>query len=123
LQREYIDFHAVPDGQLAMHDRLLNWARYVRVHVPHWQSPIWRLGKSNTRQWEPPTLREDVDTLDGHAVEKAVSALPEKHREAVRWHYVWRTTPTYARRVLGVTNEGLQRLVIDGRTMLQNRRV
>jgi hypothetical protein len=120
-QRDYIDFHAVPDSQLAMHDRLLNWARWVRVSAPFWQAPIWRLGKSNSRQWHNPELREETDILDGQAMEKAVFALPDKHRDAVRWHYVHRTSPTQARKHLGVTNEGLQRLVIDGRSMLINR--
>ncbi|MEJ7932565.1 hypothetical protein WG922_21525 [Ramlibacter sp. AN1015] len=120
---DFIDFHYVEPQQLAMHDRLLNWARYVRVKPILWQAPIWRLGKSKGRQWHEPTIAEPTDTLDGHAIEKAVAALPELHREAIRWHYVWRTTPAHARRVLGVTNEGLQRLVVDGRSMLTNRRI
>lgn len=123
MQRDYIDFHIVPDGQLAMHDRLLNWSRWVRVNAPRWQAPIWRLGKSSARQWSEPPIADAVDTLDGHAVEKAVAALPAPHRDAIRWHYVFRTTPSHARRVLGVTNEGLQRLVVDGRSMLSNRGV
>ena len=121
MRRDFIDFHLVPHEQLAMHDRLLNWARYVRVKRPMWQAPIWRLGKSGTRQWHSPEPREETDTLDGHALEKAVGALPDKHRDALRWHYVWRTTPAHARRVLGVTSDGLQRLVLDGRLMLINR--
>lgn len=117
----YIDFHIVPEHQLPMHERLLNWARWVRVAHPRWQSPIWRLGKSNSRQWHTPEVREETDILDAQRMEKAVGRLPEKHRAAVRWHYVFRTTPIQARRMLGVTNEGLQRLVIDGRTILGNR--
>lgn len=123
MQREYIDFHYVEPEQLPMHDRLLNWERWVRVTVPGWQASIWRMGKSNTRQWHEPEMREETDILDAQAMEKAITALPDKHRAAIRWHYVYRTTPTQARKRLGVTNEGLQRLVADGRTMLQNRRV
>jgi len=119
--RDYIDFHAVEPHQLAMHDRLLNWARYVRVRRVMWQAPIWRLGRSGSRQWHSPEPREEVDILDGHALEKAVGALPEKHREAIRWSYVWRTTPAHARRALGVTSDTLCRLVTDGRAMLINR--
>jgi len=120
--RDYIDFHAVPDAQLAMHDRLLNWERYVRVHRVGWpQAAIWRLGKPNGRQWHTPELREEVNTLDGGHMEKAVRALPDKHRDALRWHYVWRTTPSHARRVLGVTSDTLRVLVVDGRSMLMNR--
>ena len=118
---DYIDFHAVPDHQLGMHDRLLNWERWVRVTAPGWQAPIWRMGKSNSRQWHPPEMREETDILDAMAIEKAVMALPDKHKAAIRWHYVYRTTPLKARKKLAVTNEGLNNLVISGRTMLINR--
>ena len=123
MKNDYIDFHAVEPHHIPIHNRLLNWNRWVRVSVPLGQAPIWRLGKSNSRQWHPPEARVEVDTLDGHAMEKAVGALPDKHRDAIRWCYVWQTSPMKARRHLGVTNEGLQRLVVDGRTMLTNRRV
>jgi DNA-directed RNA polymerase specialized sigma24 family protein len=121
MKRDYIDFHFVEPHQIAIHDRLINWARYVQVKVPHWVAPIWKLGKSNTRQWHAPEPRIEVDILDGHAVEKAVYALPEKHRAAIRWHYVYKSGPVAACRKIGVNAEMLRRLVIEGRAMLVNR--
>jgi DNA-directed RNA polymerase specialized sigma24 family protein len=123
LKRDYVDFFLVPDNQLEMHARLLNWARYV---TPGWsasQHPMWRQGKSNSRQWHSPVVREDVDQLDGFKIERAVGLLPIPHREAIRWHYVHRSGPMKIRRQLGVTAEGLMKLVNDARAMLRNRGV
>jgi hypothetical protein len=124
MKRDLVDFFLIEDRHLAIHIRLENWARYVDSRGIHWnQAPIWKLGKSNGRQWHQPELRTPVDTLDGHALEVAVRALPEPHRDALRWQYVHRSSPSKARRLLGVTNEGLMRLVRDARSMLTNRRV
>jgi hypothetical protein len=122
LKRDLPDFFYVADAQLGIHARLQNWARYVLGRGTGWQSPIWKLGKPNGRQWHQPEYRDPVNTLDGHAIEKAVGLLPHDHREALRWYYVHRSSPNRIRRVLGVTNDGLMRLVVDGRQMLVNRK-
>ena len=65
-----------------------------------------------------------VSNESGHiyaVLEKAVYALPEKHREAIRWWYVYRRDPVGMARLLGVSKQGLADLVNAGRTMLQNR--
>lgn len=121
MMREYVDFHFVADHHLQIHDRLINWARYVEVRSPHWQHPMWRQSKSNSRQWHQPEPRAEVDRLDGAAMEKAVRLLPHKMCEAIRWAYVHRTSPIKARRILSVSNEGLMHLITAGRTMLMNR--
>lgn len=118
-----VDFHYVEEHQLAIHDRLLNWSRYVGVRHPGWVSPIWKLGRSNGRQWHVPEIRVSVNTQDGHIMEKAVAALPWAHRDAVRWAYIHRTNPSKPRRALGVTDDGLFELIRAGRQMLINRRV
>jgi len=117
---EPVDFHAVDQIHAAIHKRLENWARYVEVHGARWVSPIWKMGKSHGRQWDTPILRPDVDTLDGHAMEKAVAALPVKHREAIRWSYVYKDSPARKARELAVSYEGLMTLVRNGRSMLKN---
>src|SRR5688572_19840232 len=114
MRRDNIDFFLVPETQMAIHLRLENWARYVAVRFPHWVSPMWRQGKSNGRQWHVPEPRPEVNTLDGHAIEKAVAALPWAHRDALRWAYVHRTNPSKPRRALGVTDNGLMELVRSG---------
>lgn len=123
MKRDSIDFFLVAPNQLEIHERLLNWARWVSVGRAPYQAPMWRQGKSSGRQWHVPVVRETVNTLDGLALEKAVGALPVPHREAIRWCYVYQTSPMQARRKLGVTAEGLMRLISDARLMLRNRGV
>lgn len=59
--------------------------------------------------------------LDAQAMEKTVAALPEKHRTAIRWHYVYPVQPFKVQKALGVTEQGLYGLVRDGRQMLMNK--
>lgn len=117
------DFHAVPQDQRAIDARLTNWADYVRVKFPSWVGPIWKLGKSNGRQWHQPEFRPSCDTLDGHKVEIAVSNLPPVHREVLRWAYVHRGGEIQFRKKVGLTREGLAQVLNDARRMLINRRV
>lgn len=121
MKRDNIDFFIVEPHQIAIHDRLCNWARYVGVKFIPGQHPMWRQSMSNSRQWHMPEPRQEVDSLDGMKLERAVAALPMSYREALRWHYIWRTSPSKIRRLLGVTNDGLAKLVRDGRQMLINR--
>lgn len=87
---DQVDFFVIEDHQLAIHDRLENWARYVDAKGIVWQEgPIWKLGKSNRRQWDVPELRPPVNELDGGAMEIAVRKLPDKQRDALRWNYVY----------------------------------
>ena len=120
MKRDNIDFHTVQPEHEAIHGRLKNWSRWVTVRGMHWIGPIWKLGKSNGRQWDEPVLRAEVDTLDAVEIEKAVSRLPEKHRSAVRWAYVFKDSPARNCREMGVSMEGLDALVRSGRTMLKN---
>ena len=117
-----IDYNYVPERHTAIHARLENWARWVRVRPHGWQTaPMFRMYQSRARQWEAPVIQNPVDTLDAVVVEKAVSALPEKHRAAVRWSYVHCGNPLAMARSLAVSKQGLADLVTDGRSMLQNR--
>ena len=117
-----IDYSHVPERHAAIHARLENWRRWVMVRPNGWQvAPMFRLYQSKSRQWEAPVIQNPVDTLDAVLMEKAVSALPDKHRAAVRWSYVFAGNPVAMARNLGVSKQGLADLVDAGRTMLQNR--
>lgn len=116
-----IDFFYVEPQHQAIHQDLENWARYVEDRRRAGQAPIWRLGKSHGRQWHAPELRAAVDTLAGMRMEKAVYALPEKHRDAIRWCYVEKCSPASTIKRLAVTYEGLFALIRSGRTILVNR--
>ena len=117
-----IDYNYVHERHEAIDARLRNWARWVRVRPHGWQTaPMFRMYQSRARQWEAPVIQNPVDTLDAVVVEKAVSALPEKPRAAVRWSYVHSGNPVAMARALAVSKQGLADLVDAGRTMLQNR--
>jgi len=75
------------------------------------------------KQWEEDAhIAVPIDTLDGHVIEKAVSALPEKHRTVIRWAYVYPYVPeNKIRRECGLTRDALADMLIDARTMLINR--
>lgn len=118
-----IDFAHVPTRQDAIHLRLEQWARWVRVTPKGWAThPMWRNAKT-PRQWDiDPHIHQTMNTLEAHEIERAVSLLPSKHRSAVRWFYVFPFIHQgKIQRELAVTNAALAQLVVDGRDMLTNR--
>lgn len=120
--QEIVDYSRVQDQHKEIHARLENWRRWVTVRPHSWQTaPMFRMYQSKARQWEAPVIQNPVDALDAVLVEKAVGALPEKHRAAVRWSYVFAGNPVAMARNLGVSKQGLADLVDAGRTMLRNR--
>ena len=123
VQDTIVDYNHVQDRHQAIHARLDNWRRWVIVRPHGWQTaPMFRMYQSKARQWEAsPRIGTPVDTIDAALMEQAVYALPEKHREAVRWWYVYRRNPAAMARSLGVSKQGLADLVEAGRTMLNNR--
>lgn len=119
---EVVDYNHVQSHHEAIHARLVNWERWVRVRPHGWFThPMFRMYQSKARQWHVPEIQDPIDTLDAVLVEKAVSALPAKHRDAIRWSYVHCGNPVAMARALGVSKQGLADLVEAGRTMLQNR--
>lgn len=122
VQDTVVDYNHVPERHEAIDARLRNWARWVRVRPHGWQThPMWKNSRTS-KQWEvSPYIGTPVDTLDAVLMEKAVSALPEKHRAAIRWSYVHAGNPVAMARALAVSKQGLADLVDSGRTMLKNR--
>lgn len=124
MKREDCDLYAVHRHHQEIHDRCLNWARYVHVNGKFrvWGTQPMFHGYRSSEVWAEEGPRTPVDQLDGHAVEKAVSQLPEKNRDAIRWNYVyvW-IQPGKVQRYLAVTRSGLADLIHDGRSMLNNR--
>lgn len=116
-----VDFHYIEENHRHIDGVLKNWASWVTPRAPSWVSPMFRMAKSNTRQWHAPEIRETCDVIGAMQMEKAVSKLPEPHRTAIRWHYVIRCSPTAACRELGLSHAGLYGVVRDGRQMLVNR--
>jgi len=116
MKRDYIDFHAIPDHLIDVHQRFLNWARWVRVHhnsgwVEH---PMWRYARSNSRQWHQPEHRETCDLLDAEKVENQVRKLVHEQRLGVRWYYVDGSNPRGMARKLGMTNDRMLAVIHQG---------
>ena len=103
--------------------RLEEWARWVKVKPQAWaMQPMFRLYKA-PKQWESDAhITISINTLAAHEIERAVSMLPDKHRAAIRWAYVFAYIPiNRVRRELGVTTEELAHLIDDARDMVINR--
>lgn len=122
MKREDIDFHLIADEHLGIHADLENWSRWVRVRPHGWQvSPMFRQYRSHAWQWHERTPKADINLPLAVEMEKLVSGLPEKHRAAIRWSYVFGGHPARMARELAVSKQGLADLVSAGRTMLKNR--
>lgn len=121
MKRDFPDYHAVRPEHEAIHLSLLNWARLVRVNAIHQApSPMFQHYRSS-EIWVADTSIP-INTLEGWDMEKEVKKLPEKHRAAVRWHYVYtKRPPGKQARLLAVPMSVLHDLVHDGRSMLKNR--
>lgn len=117
---DWIDFHTVRAEHAELHRRLENWARWVIPRSPYWISPMFKLAISKARARQGGPVRDHTDPIDAMRIEKAVAALPAMQRAAIRWSYVYKTSPASARRELGVTYEGLFELLLDARAMLKN---
>ena len=120
MAREWVDFGAVAEKHHAIHDRLVNWARWCSGNTRLQVAPMFR-GVQAAKHWDGIIVRNEIDTIDAQFVEKAVSALPAEHRLALRWSYVYRTAPASMARAIGCSLSMLQRYVFDGRQMLVNR--
>jgi len=122
MKRDLPDFFYVSNEHLAVHARLEAWANWVRVRPHGWQvTPMFKQYRSKAWQWERPEPKPTLNIPEAVEMEKAVSLLPEKHRTAIRWNYVFGGSPVGIARDLAVTKERLLELVNEGRSMLRNR--
>ncbi len=120
--REAVDFHFVPDHQVKIHERLLNWARAQRNSTGNATAPMFRQYRSSD-QWAQPSVSMPVDQRDAARINKGWQQLPKKHRASLAWFYVSPGSPIKACREIACTMEDLARLVVDGRQMMVNRMV
>lgn len=122
MKRDAVDFHQIPEHQVPIHERLVNWARAQHSRSGSDSAPMFRQYRSSD-QWATPAVSSPVDQRDAAKINKGWQQLPAKHRAAVQWHYVTPGSPTKACKVIGCTMADLAGLVVDGRQMLINRRV
>ena len=114
-----VDFHAIPDSQASIHERLLNWARWCFSGQVQDVAPMFS-GYRSTEVWAASEASSPVDKLDADKIEHAVRALPYNHRHAIQWWYVKNSThgrvgPAKVADILGLTLEGLAMTVIQAR--------
>lgn len=117
------DFSQIQPRHRDIDADLENWARWVRVTPRVWFiQPMFKQYRA-PRQYEhqaelPPVVRP----LEAQAVEKLIATLPDPHRTALRWVYVWPWVPVSAvRQELGVTRAALLALIDGGRDMMNNK--
>ena len=124
MTRTTVDFGAVPEHQAAIHARLENWGRWCHGSGHAQMSPMFRMYRS-TEVFADGLVSNStpVDIADAALIAKGVVALPEDHRLAMSWHYVNQGSPKRACQRIGCGMDHLARLVIDGRTMMMNRKV
>lgn len=122
MKRDAIDFQYIPENQVAMHDRLENWARSIFSSAGNSASPMFRLYRT-TDQFHPPHASMPYDAHDALKIARGVLDLPTDHRRATNWYYCKPGNPAKAARDIGCTLAALAQLAIDSRSMLINRRV
>ena len=107
----------------AVDARLTEWSRWVRVKPQGWSvQPMFRQYRAPKQYESDLYVPIAINTIAAHEVEKVVSQLPDQHRTALRWAYVWPGLHVNAvQRALGVTQEALGALLTDGRDMVVNR--
>lgn len=121
--KHYIDFHAVAERHEAIHARLQNWARSVCAY------PLPKTAAGFDGYQSPAQVRAEqqasipVDRFDASKIARGVADLPERHRKAVQWSYVMRKSVGWGRRYVVATEAELERLVVDSRDMLHNRKI
>lgn len=119
------DMNRVRFAHEEIHERLVNWGRWCMsgARGPG-ASPMFRQYKAPKYRNAVDELSIPVDGLDATKIERAVSFLPEKHRDSIRWFYVYSRAGMglwQAVRALGVQRDTLTKLIHDGRSMLRNR--
>ncbi len=119
-----VDFFIVEHHHIAIHDRLCNWARWVKPgRGSSGMAPMFRQFCRTETVLDPSDAPQAAaDGIDGLKVEKAVTQLPERNCAALQWCYVFHYVHSQRiARLLGVNERGLHVLVTDGRSMVKNR--
>ena len=122
MMRDFRTLYAVRPEHATVHESLLTWARLVRVNAASSEpTPMFKHYRSS-EVWEADYLPIPIDRLAGWKMEKSVRNLPEKHRDAIRWFYVFRHRhPGAVARKLGLTVISFEDHVHNGRAILKNR--
>lgn len=120
MKRDAVDLYHVREAHQGIHDRLINWARWVRPRGGVGDVLPMFVGYRPNGYHEV-QARVPVDSLDGLRIERLVVRLPDKHRTVLQWFYVRPYIPVRkVRQALGLTFDDLHELIHDARSMLKN---
>ena len=81
---------------------------------------MWRGFRPSEQYRDSQDTQDSFSVIECLATEKAVSFLPGKERDAIRWAYVFQGSPLRMARELALTKQGLADTVDRARTMLKN---
>ena len=114
------DFFSVDPKHRQIDTRLDNWSRWVQVRPSSFVQPMFK-GVRSSEVFGHNEISVPINSLDAASMEKQVSALPVRNRDAIRWAYVYRIQPWRFCRNMGINQTQLAELIHDGRQMLVNR--
>jgi hypothetical protein len=120
MRRDYVDFSYIPEPQLPMHWRLVNWERSLRSSAGSGVSPMFRQYRSS-EVYSQGGGKMPLDHEDANVIGRAVVALPTRNLLAVNWWYVKPVAPSKAAAGMQCSLAELARYVIDGRALLIER--
>ena len=122
MKTRSVDFAYVEPYQVEIDARLQNWARWANGRGAPACQPMFRLYRSSeARTIDAHDRASPIDSLDAQKVQRAVTELPGRHRLALSWCYITRTSARKAAQTVGESLEGLASLIRDARQMLISR--
>jgi hypothetical protein len=124
MSRTSIDFHEVLPKHRALDVELRNWARWIKPgRGGSGTHPMFRYYRSSDVHEAAPLNVEPIRPMDAMRMEKAITAMPERHRISLQWCYYYchqGASIAVACRALAVSNQGLIDLIHTARQMLTN---
>jgi len=119
-----VDLNHIAPRHDAINLRMEEWGRCIKVRPQPWKmQSIWRQYRAPRQYaYETQDIPVPINTIAAYEIERIVSMLPDKHRTAIRYFYVFPYVPVMAVcRELGVSRSGLADLLTDTRDMVKNR--
>ena len=115
-----ISYVRIQPEHALVHDELVRWARWSRSR-PIYQSCRSLEGNYRSPQiWYPEPPKTPMIIKDVLAVEKAVVKLPASSMQHIKFWYLERRSLDYARRSLGLTQDGAIQHINRARSMVRN---
>lgn len=112
-------YRVMPEHE-AINARLENWAHWSKDRM------IYRSCASLEGRYTSPQNDDDrqprliFDVQDALRMHRAICRMPEKHRKMLHMWYIHKPPVFKIRRLLGLTREGAEKMLMDARQMAIN---